>query len=466
MHSSLSIFLSALLISATASAALAKADQTATYFTLQVASFPDPAQANRFAVGLAGESPVLDRVEIEGRGYWTRVLVGLFDTPDAARRYGITLVARGIIKQFLVRKSGSNQSATRPRRVSSSDRQVAPYTVNPGLVPKVVWGDRTAFGPPANPVSGIRTETAPLNNERLIPQKVTRDPVRSALPVLAAAPFRLAPRIDTSLIPRPDPIRLAFKLVTGDARGAPGAAGQQEGGLWVSGDTNEALARLRWIVGEENAGLISLNADGRMGFDMKLLAKVAGRGKSRLQVQDPLQAVEYISSNEGLLLLVQVAHGRARYLLHMGGQAPTFGKFVETAGSINLDNNVDSRINKYRKNGEKLDSERPPEGFDSLIALNPVARWFNLNTNCWVQGGEIVFHEIAEAYGKLEQGLDYLDLGSGPGAHALALEREQRLKAQRPGAAIVTTAGSNRLLRTQEEIRLFTLEAIAGVSQR
>jgi hypothetical protein len=111
-------------------------------------------------------------------------------------------------------------------------------------------------------------------------------------------------------------------------RHAPGPAGQR-GGLWLSGDADEALARLRWIAGEENAGLIKLDSDGRVRFDTKLLAKSAGRGETR--VHDPLQAVQYISSNEGLLLLVQMAQGRHRYLLHVGRQAPTYGKIVEIA---------------------------------------------------------------------------------------------------------------------------------------
>jgi hypothetical protein len=444
---------------------MSKSELAGSHFTLQVASFPDTAQAGRFAVGLvtAGEHAVFDTVEIEGRGYWTRVFLGLFDTPDAARRYGVTLVARGIIKEFLVKKAGVNQALTRPRRVAGSNSQVPPYTGSSARVTKAVLGDRTVFGSPANPASGMRTETTSISNGRGFPQKVLRDHVSTPLPIVEAAAFRLAPRFDTNLIPRPDPVDLAFKLVTGEVRNAPGTPGQR-GGLWVSGDTAEGLARLRWIVGEENVGLIKLDADGRVRFDMKLMAKAAGRGETR--VQDPLHAVEYISSNEGLLLLVQVAQGRYRYLLHIGRQAPTSGETVKTAGSINLDNNVDSRINPYRKNGKKLDGERPPEGFDSLIALNPVARWFNLSAHCWVQAGEIVFHELTEAYAKLEFGLDYLDQGSRPGAHSVALERELRLKSQRPGVDIVMTAGSNRLLRTEEEIRLFTAEAAAGVSQR
>ncbi len=465
MRLRLYFFLTALVISAGPSAAMSKSDQAAPHFTLQVASFPDTAQAGRFAAGLvsAGEHPVFDTVEIEGRGYWTRVLVGLFDTTEAARRHGVTLVARGIITEFLVKKAALTHAATRPRRVAGSDSRVPPYTGRSTLVNQAVLKDRTVFGSHASLASGVRTDTMPINKGRGPSQKILRDQVRTPLPVVDAAAFRLAPRVDTSLIPRPDPVTLAFKLVTGEGRNAPGGPGQR-GGLWVTGETAEGLARLRWIAGSENVGLIKLDADGRVTLDKRLLAKTAGLRVAR--VQDPLQAVEYISSNEGLLLLVQVAQGRYRYLLHIGRQAPTSGKSVEPSGSINLDNNVDSRINPYRKNGKKLDDERPPVGFDSLIGLNPVARWFNLSTNCWVQAGEIVFHELAEAYGKLELGLDYLDDRSRPGAHALALEREQRLKSQRPGADIVITTGSNRLLRTEEEIRLFTAEAAAGVSQR
>jgi hypothetical protein len=465
MHLRLSFFLTALVISAGPSAAMSQSDLTAPHFTLQVASFPDIAQAGRFAAGLvtAGEHPVFDTVEIEGRGYWTRVFLGLFDTTDAARRHGVTLVAREVIKEFLVKKTGLNQAVTRPRRVAGSDSQVPPYTGSSALVTKAVLDDRTVFGSFANPASGMRTETTPVNNGRGFPQKVLRDHVSTPLPIVEAAAFRLAPTVDTNLIPRPNPVDLAFRLVAGEPRDSPGSAWPR-GGLWIGGDTAEGLARLRWIVGEENVGLIKLDADGRVKLDKRLLARVAGLRETR--VEDPLRAVDYISSDEGLLLLVQVAQGRYRYLLHIGRQSPTSGKSVETAGSINLDNNVDSRINPYRKNGKKLDGERPPEGFDSLMGLNPVARWFNLSTNGWVQAGEIVFHEIAEAYAKLEFGLDYLDQGSRPGAHSVALERELRLKSQRPGVDIVMTAGSNRLLRTEEEIRLFYAEAGAGSSQR
>ena len=463
MRSRLTFFLTSLLISASPVPVLCQSDLTTPQFTLQVASFPDTTQAASFAAGLvgAGEGPSFDTVEIPGRGEWTRVLIGRFDTTDDARRHGLILVARGLISEFLVRKPASTHTLTRPRRVFAKDAQIAPHLVSSASVLKAARANKTPFGSASDSVSGKCTATKLIGDGLDSFRAVLRNPVPESLPVLSGAAFGLSPRIDTSLLPRPDPVSLAFRLVAGEARNTTGT---QRGGLWISGDIAEGLARLHWIVGEENIGLIKLEPDGRVRFDMKLLAKSAGTGETR--VQDPLRAVEYISSNEGLLLLVQVAQGRYRYLLHIGRQAPTYGKSVDTAGSINLDNNIDSRINPYRKNGRKLDAERPPQGFDSLIGLNPVARWFNLSTNSWVQTGEIVFHELAEAYAKLEFGVDYLDQGSSSGAHTMALQREQRLKLQRPGADIVITSGSNRLLRTEEEIRLFTAEASAGGSQR
>ncbi len=404
MRSRLSFLLTALLISAGQAAAVTRPNLATPHFTIQLASFPDPAMADRFAVRLVstGESPVLDTVDIEGRGSWTRVLVGSFNTADDATRYGKALVARGIIKEFLVKNAWQNRGVTRPRRVLGGESRVAHYAGSSGFCAKVeppATIVRTIVNSPAEkrPASGVLTE-AVINSRHS-----TRDQVSSPLPVIKSVTLRLAPRVDTNFIPRPDAVDLAFRLVTGELRSGPGAPGQRSG-LWISGDSAEGMARLRWIIGDENVGLIKLGPDGRVRLDSKLLAKAAGLGDSR--VEDPLRVANYISSNEGLLLLVQVAQGRYRYLLHIGRQAPAFGKSVEAAGSINLDNNVDSRINPYRKNGKKLDGERPPEGFDSLIGLNPVARWFNLSTNCWVQGGEIVFHELAEAYAKLELGLD------------------------------------------------------------
>lgn len=270
------------------------------------------------------------------------------------------------------------------------------------------------------------------------------------------------PSPDTRFLPRPEPVSLAFKLIVGNARstGAPA----QKGGLWITGDPSEGLARLRWIAGADCAKLITLDRDGRVKLDPRILAEVARAGQFP-SLEAPLAVTQYIYSNEGLLLLVQLTEGVHRYRLHIGQHAPTRGAAVEVSGSINLDNNFDSRINPRRRLGAKLDSERPPEGFDSLIAINPIARWFNQDTGHLVPVGNITFHELAEAHAKLELGLDYLVGVTRPGAHVVALEREQRLKSQRPLADVVVTAGPNRVLRTEEEFRQFS-QFLAKGSQR
>src|SRR5689334_15799022 len=146
---------------------------------------------------------------------------------------------------------------------------------------------------------------------------------------------------------------IAFKVLIGDSES--NRCSQAEGcGLWITGDTAEAMTRLQWIVGEANADLIKVDSDGRVSFDLDGLKRMSGI--TQTDVGDPMRAVSYISSNEGLLLLAQVLQGRHRYLLHIGRQTPTSGKFIETLGSVNLDNNLDSRINPYRKNGKKLDT--------------------------------------------------------------------------------------------------------------
>ena len=413
-------------------------------YTLQVASFPNTDLANRFVLQLVevGEHPVCATVELSGRGYWTRVFLGLFDTLQAAGLFGDDLVARGVISEFLVKKADLNQAATRPRTVTDG-------------------GLRGKEGSIASK-SDLRLESLPVDSQ--IPfssDGPTELPVLE-LPSIESA-FDKAPSIDTAVVPRPDPILLAIEFITGESR-LVSLDPAMKGGLWLSGDIDDGLSRLQWIVGDENAGMLTWDSDGRLRVDRHLLAKAAGLVATR--VEDPLQAAAYIASNEGLLLIIQLAEGRYRYMLHVGAQAPTRGKALELSGGVNLDNNYDSRINPHRKHCEKLDIERPPEGFDSLVGLNPNTLWFNLRTNSLVPTGEITFHELAEAYAKLELSLDYLDDGSRSGAHAMALEREQRLQSQRPGAEIVLTTGSNLVLRTEQEIRLFYAEGPRGIGQR
>jgi len=393
-------------------------------------------------------------VEVSGRGNWTRVFVGLFDTVASAGRYGEALIGRGVIKEFLVRRADASQAAIRPRKVIESQTNETAASN----------ADETKLMP------SDQDERCISNNNRRLHLQLEASPEGSVFGAVESAqlnlPFfpsslQMSPHIDTTLIPRPDPIVLALKFIIGDSKSLSSDPAVK-GGLWLSGDKDEGLARLRWIVGDENAELLTLEPDGHLRIEAKLLAKAAGLEEPR--VEDAVQVATYIASNEGLLLITQLSEGRYRYLFHIGSQVSTRGKMLEISAGVNLDNNYDSRINPHRKHCEKLDVERPPVGFDSLVGLNPGTRWVNLRSNSFVPVGEITFHELAEAHAKLELGLGYLDEGPTRGAHALAIEREQRLKSQRPG--VVLTAGSNLVLRTEEDLRLFYTESSRGISQR
>jgi hypothetical protein len=445
----LSLLIALFVITAVSSNALSQSSNSTGSFTIQVASFPTKQLADQFVFHLveAGEHPMCSTVELQGRGDWTRVFVGLFPTAESARRYGQQLIAAGRVTEFLVTRAELSQQATRPRRVVQGDTPVNSKT---------------------------RIDDIPRSDARVMAQttgaevSVSGDSTRQdqpecsemPLPVLTRNGFEFAPAPDIKRVPMPDPVTLAIALVTRRSW----LANRPQGGLWLTGDTAEAMARLRWMVGEDNEQLIRLDPGGRVWIDKRGLAMVAGLEGDR--VDDALGAARFISSNEGLLLIAELSQGSHHYRLHIGTQVPTLGKTLTVGGSVNLDNNFDSRINPYRRDGKKLDLERPPEGFDSLVALNPVARWYNLTTKDWVPSGEIAFHELAEAYAKVELGLDYLLQGARPGAHAIALERERLLKTQRPHDDVVLTVGSNRVLRSQEEIRLFFADNKEGISQR
>ena len=243
---------------------------------------------------------------------------------------------------------------------------------------------------------------------------------------------------------QPDALLLANQILQ-EQIGSNFTSHEIKGGLWVNGDVSDALARLCWIVGPDNRHLLYVGSDNRVTLNTANLVEAANAIETASR-NAPLSLASYISANEGLMLLLQITESAHRYMLHIGPQAPTADGDVANASLRNLDNNFDSRINPYRKNGVKLRNERPPEGFDSMVAINPAVSWLNLRTKLLVPPGGMAFHELAEAHAKVELGFDYLQQGSRPGAHELAIEREERLAGQRPFSDAVVTKGWNSVL--------------------
>jgi len=382
-----------------------------TSFTIQVASFPSFAEAKGLISQLeaTGERPLWSEVEIPGRGKWTRVFIGSFESARAASVYGRGLAARGVIKEYLVKPAVE-------KVFESLKRAQAPATT------------RTAFHEARSGQPTMVSLPAPARNRVLLAN----------------------PTLDGSLLPRPDPVLLAFRSLCNTGQG---------GGLWLTGDVEEGLARLRWIAGPGREDLLSADSAGRVHVDAAKLA-LAG-GVNRASADAPLAAAAFITSDEGLLLLVQVTQGSKRYLLHLGKRAPTFDASVEVGSSINLDNGFDSRINPARKNRQKLGNERPPAGFDCLIAINPSAHWAKVTTGRLVPDGVVTFHELAEAYSKVEQGLQYLADGSRPGAHSIAIEREIKLQSSAARSGVVVTAGTNRVFKSEKDLAALRAQSVA-----
>ena len=407
-------------------------------YTVQVASFEDATQAEQLITRLVslGERARAAIVDLPDRGRWTRVLVGTYVSDAQAREHANRLFSAGLIREFLIRserKSLKDTAKTKKYEPQTHFSTPASFSManesafsRMGSV-KITEGDRSRarFNPP-------------LGNE---PRSTAELPVARNRSLVFAIGAKVR-------VPGPDPVRLAFLLVAGQTRSACA------GGLWLTGNISEGLARLRWIAGPDAATLVAIEPDGHVKLDPILLKKAARIDQFPLS-EAPLVITDFIYSNEGLLLLVQLAQSIHRYRLHIAQRAPTRGAAVEVVGGINLDDNFDSRINPHRRMGKKLDNELPPDGFDSLVAINPVARWFNQKTNQVVPAGHITFHELAEAHAKLELGLDYLGAADTPGAHEVALQREMRLKSQRPLSGVVVTAGSNRVLRSEQEAREF-----------
>lgn len=439
MHSR-QAFLSAIsVILVLSSTAQSKSENRNSQFTIQVAAFTDINEAIALVGKLSreGESPVWGEVDVPGRGRWVRIFIGVFNTFIEARRYAQRLVARSLIREFLVKPSGEMKLLMRPRSIAlqgeterDNHDQLSSFdeaSDEEGIIVSVILNSYSTN------VASPLTSTVSLSE---------------ALPIAGPLRFDEIPGISTSLIPRSDPVRQAFRIIAGNL------SVKRRGGLWLSGDLAEGLARLRWIVGPEHAHLLIVDGEGRLSLDGTILASLAGIEQMSAVMAPPVVA-SYISLNEGLLLLVQMIEGSARYCLHLGSEAPTRAGKTRVSGSINLDNNYDSRINPYRTGRAKLDQERPPAPFDAMVALNPSARWFNLRTDRFVPVAQITFHELAEAYAKVAMELEYLPRNGRVGAHDQALDREERLREQRPADDLVTTFGPNRVLRTEEELRQF-----------
>ena len=139
-----------------------------------------------------------------------------------------------------------------------------------------------------------------------------------------------------------------------------------------------------------------------------------------------------LAKNEGASLLNDVIGSEKVYGLTVGSSVESLGgqlSLIPTKDNAystmaNLDNNPDNRYSKG-----KTDKDKPPKGFDDQIGINYDFRNKNSKSTTKLPQAPnftVTFHELAEAYAKVEHGKQYAQ------AHQEAIDRETRLRDQRP----------------------------------
>ncbi len=85
-----------------------KVSKTRSFFTLQVASFRSPREAQRYArmLGDRGYEAFVKRVNLPKKGVWYRVYVGRFKTFQEAKDFGRVLQKKEKIKTFYITRLG------------------------------------------------------------------------------------------------------------------------------------------------------------------------------------------------------------------------------------------------------------------------------------------------------------------------------------------------------------------------
>ena len=180
----------------------------------------------------------------------------------------------------------------------------------------------------------------------------------------------------------------------------------------ISGNLAEIKKQLADILGTEDAAK-------RITFDEKTGT-----------ITVDLKGID-LAQNEGASLLSDVIGSKNTYGLTVGSSVETLGGQLSlipskesTATMANLDNNPDDRYSKG-----KTDKQKPPKGVDDQIGINYDYRDKNSKSNTKLKlasNWTTTFHELAEAYAKVEGNKQYAQ------AHQAAIDRETRLRNQRP----------------------------------
>jgi RHS repeat-associated protein len=189
--------------------------------------------------------------------------------------------------------------------------------------------------------------------------------------------------------------------------------------LQISGDVDDAEQQLCQLIGGD-CSRISYNAD-----------------TNTITVN--LNGIN-LAQNEGASLLSDVVNSNNVYNLDLGSSMLTAGGLRSLSGDDsveNLDNKTDWRYGKGKSGKDK-----PAAGIDDQIGINPQEAVFRDSKGNLVPLSSLIFHELAEAYAKVDEGKQYVNKNGSLGAHE-AVKREMKLRSQRPNMQLQGRAGDN-----------------------
>lgn len=196
-----------------------------------------------------------------------------------------------------------------------------------------------------------------------------------------------------------------------------------------------------------------------------VLQQIAGNAADRLSMDANTGVISFnatgldLGANEGAALVSQLVSSSNTYGLALSDTANTAGGPVKLNAAdpwSNLDNQADIRYSKG-----KSPTDLPPKGVDDQVTIDPKnATLFKDSQDRSVSLSSSAFHELAEAYSKVDGGKQYSDfqtinavnattveVGSPQrGAHNEAVQREFKLREQRPNLKTSGRAG-DQLIR-------------------
>ena len=207
-----------------------------------------------------------------------------------------------------------------------------------------------------------------------------------------------------------------------------------------------------------------LQLSGDLVADKAALCEIVGSTNcDRISIDEKTNTVSFetsgldLSANEGATLVNQLVTSAETYGFALSDTANTAG------GPVKLNNdpvsNLDNRAD-YRYGKGKTATDLPSKGVADQVTINPNTAHFKDSQGRSVFLSSLAFHELAEAYGKIDGGRAYghfqnLTVVNGTtiliglpqhGAHNEAVQREVSLRKQRPNLQNSGRAG-DQLIR-------------------